>query len=693
LERVEADAAAARDARDRARERLAGERAALAALDAEIATLRQRLEQDRGDAPAISEKIRVEPGFEKALAAALGDGLDAPEGAGSGRRWTVLPPYEAPPSLPEGVAPLAAHVAAPAVLARRLALVGLVPDDATAARLQTMLFPGQRLVTAAGGLWRWDGFVAGADAPQAAALHLEQRNRLELLEEERQAATERLAAAQAAHDAAEQHAAAVQSGEAELRTARAQAEAALAAAQEARHEAREIAGRQASRRAALAERIEQLERDLADVRKQKERIAAAIAGLPDIAALEAERDSLRTRVEACRRALADARSAFDLRRREAEARRQRLEALSAEEDAWKLRHRRAEEQLAALGTRCDAAEREMASLSASPEDIEEKRQKLADEIAAAEAARREAADALAALEGAVAEKDKAARARQEALAAAREDRARAEAGLEGARARMVELETTCQERFRCPPPAVLDLVEAGGADDLPPLEELERRLDRYRAERERLGAVNLRADEELAEIAAQLEHLGGEKRDLEAAIQRLRQAISSLNREGRERLLVAFDAVNAHFGTLFRTLFGGGEAHLELVDSDDPLDAGIEIMASPPGKRLQTLSLLSGGEQALTALSLIFAVFMTNPAPICVLDEVDAPLDEANVERFCDLLDEMIRKAKTRFLVVTHNEVTMARMHRLFGVTMAERGVSQLVSVDLARAETLVAAQ
>ncbi|RMD89328.1 MAG: chromosome segregation protein SMC, partial [Alphaproteobacteria bacterium] len=608
-------------------------------------------------------------------------------------RWAVLPPYEAPPSLPEGAAPLAAHVEAPAVLARRLALVGLVPDDATAARLQTMLFPGQRLVTAAGGLWRWDGFVAGADAPQAAALHLEQRNRLDLLEKERQTAAERLASAQSAHDEAEQHAAAVQSEEAKLRAGRSEAEAALAAAQEARHEAREIAGRQASRRAALSERIEQLERDLADARKQRERIAAAIAELPDTGALEAERDALRARVETCRRALADARAAYDLRRREAEARRQRLETLSAEEDAWRLRHRRAEEQLAALGTRCDTAEREMASLSASPEDIEDKRQKLADEIAAAEAARREAADDLAALESAVAEKDKAARARQEALAAAREDRARAEAGLEGARARMIELETTSKERFRCAPPAVLDLVEIESADDLPPLEELERRLDRYRAERERLGAVNLRADEELEEIAAQLEHLAGEKRDLEAAIQRLRQAISSLNREGRERLLVAFDAVNAHFGTLFKSLFGGGEAHLELVDSDDPLDAGIEIMASPPGKRLQSLSLLSGGEQALTALSLIFAVFMTNPAPICVLDEVDAPLDEANVERFCDLLDEMIRNARTRFLVVTHNEVTMARMHRLFGVTMAERGVSQLVSVDLERAETLVAAQ
>jgi chromosome segregation protein len=191
------------------------------------------------------------------------------------------------------------------------------------------------------------------------------------------------------------------------------------------------------------------------------------------------------------------------------------------------------------------------------------------------------------------------------------------------------------------------------------------------------------------ELDARIQGMVAEKEDLTAAIAKLRHAIGELNREGRERLLASFQAVDQHFRDLFVKLFGGGRAHLALTESSDPLQAGLEIMASPPGKRLQQLSLLSGGEQALTALALLFAVFMTNPAPICVLDEVDAPLDDANVDRFCSLVEGIARATRTRFLIVTHHRMSMARMDRLYGVTMAERGVSQLVSVDLAQAEAL----
>jgi chromosome segregation protein len=218
---------------------------------------------------------------------------------------------------------------------------------------------------------------------------------------------------------------------------------------------------------------------------------------------------------------------------------------------------------------------------------------------------------------------------------------------------------------------------------LPDVAAVEGDLERLRRERERLGAVNLRAEEELREVEAQHTTLTSERDDLIEAIKKLRLGIQSLNREARERLIASFEIVNGHFKQLFNSLFGGGEAELKLIESDDPLEAGLEIMAKPPGKKPQSLSLLSGGEQALTALALIFAVFLTNPAPICVLDEVDAPLDDHNVERFCDLLDEMARQTATRFVTITHNPITMARMNRLFGVTMAERGVSQLVSVDL----------
>lgn len=226
---------------------------------------------------------------------------------------------------------------------------------------------------------------------------------------------------------------------------------------------------------------------------------------------------------------------------------------------------------------------------------------------------------------------------------------------------------------------------------MPDSDALEAEVNRHKRQRDAMGAVNLRAEEDAREVQEEFDSLSKEKSDLEEAVKTLRSGIASLNREGRERLLTAFEQVNSNFAMLFRHLFGGGEANLVMVESDDPLDAGLEIMCQPPGKKLSTLSLLSGGEQTLTAMALIFAVFLANPAPICVLDEVDAPLDDANVTRFCDLLDEMCRQTDTRFLIITHHAVTMARMDRLFGVTMQEKGVSQLVSVDLKKAEALVA--
>ena len=312
-----------------------------------------------------------------------------------------------------------------------------------------------------------------------------------------------------------------------------------------------------------------------------------------------------------------------------------------------------------------------------------------DAIAAAERERGKAADKLALAETALKEQEKALREVQERLAAARETRARNEARLEAARERRSEVARTIRDQLDCAPEACLEVAGLKAGVAIPPLAEVEARLLKLRADRERLGGVNLRAEEEETELSAQLEEMQREKADVEEAIRRLRQGIANLNREGRKRLLEAFDTVNGHFGKLFKTLFGGGSAELRLVDSDDPLESGLEIFACPPGKRPQSLTLLSGGEKALTALALIFAVFLTNPSPICVLDEVDAPLDDANVERFCLLMEEMAKETDTRFLIITHHPLTMSRMSRLFGVTMAEKGISQLVSVDLETAERL----
>ncbi|MCH7551599.1 MAG: chromosome partitioning protein ParA, partial [Proteobacteria bacterium] len=292
-------------------------------------------------------------------------------------------------------------------------------------------------------------------------------------------------------------------------------------------------------------------------------------------------------------------------------------------------------------------------------------------------------------ETALAEADKNLRAAESQLAAARENMVRAEGAVQQAKQACEAIKERIKDRLECGPKQLFEISGLKPDADLPDLEAVERKVERLIRERETMGPVNLRAEHEAAEMKEQIDTLGTERDDLLKAIDKLRRGISELNREGRKRLLVSFEEVNKHFQELFVRLFGGGRAHLELTDSDDPLEAGLEIMASPPGKRLQVLSLLSGGEQALTAIALLFAVFLTNPAPICVLDEVDAPLDDANVDRFCTMLEQMAKSDETRFLIITHHRMTMARMDRLYGVTMTERGVSQLVSVDLQKAEEL----
>jgi chromosome segregation protein len=414
--------------------------------------------------------------------------------------------------------------------------------------------------------------------------------------------------------------------------------------------------------------------------------------MADAAALETALEKARQRAAADRQAANEARVVVQSLQREAEMRSRRLAAIAADRAAWDERRNRSHGQIAEIERRRDDVEEEREALREAPETFGQRRRAILTQIAAAETARRDAADRLAAAETALAEADKAAREALTALSAAREERAGSEARLEAARTRFAETVRGIRERLDAGPEALPQIAGLDPQAPLPDAAEIDRRLEGLRQDRERLGAVNLRAEEELAAVEEQRDGLVAERDDLTEAIKRLRTAIGNLNREGRERLLAAFAIVQGHFERLFTSLFGGGTAQLELIESDDPLEAGLEIVARPPGKKPQVMTLLSGGEQALTAIALIFAVFLTNPSPICVLDEVDAPLDDANVERYCDLLNDMARSTQTRFIVITHNPITMARMDRLFGVTMAERGVSQLVSVDLDTAERFLEA-
>jgi chromosome segregation protein len=604
--------------------------------------------------------------------------------------WVGLPDYTDPQVLPGGVVAMTGFVAGPAVLARRLGQIGLVEREA-GPRLQPLLQPGQRLVSREGDLWRWDGFRAAAeDAPSAAALRLQQLNKLTQLKRDLEEVAARAEGAAQAHAALQTRLADLARADQMARDARRAADARVAETN--RTAARAEADRSLAEGKLEAARLS-VSRYQDDASEARERLEAALAAVEDLGDLDAARDaveSARVAVEAARITMMSRRSGHDEVRREGEARVRRRQEATKELSGWKHRLETAAKRIAELDARKSETEDELAEASAAPEDIAIKREELSDAIADAETRRANAADALAEAEGHLRQSRDLEREAERLASDAREIRARAEARSEAARATVQLATERIAEEASATPAELLDALKVD-PDRMPDAEALDTDVQRLKRQREALGAVNLRAEEDAKTVEAEYDGLLSEKLDLEEAIKKLRAGIAGLNREGRERLLTAFEQVNTNFGQLFTHLFGGGEARLVLVESDDPLEAGLEIMAQPPGKRLSTLSLLSGGEQTLTALALIFGVFLANPAPICVLDEVDAPLDDANVTRFCDMMDEMTRRTETRFLVITHHAVTMARMDRLFGVTMQEQGVSQLVSVDLKRAEALVA--
>ena len=683
--RIEAEEgrAAAADARDVAESELAAARATLAAARSEHDALARALDQGGGRSAIAS--LAAEPGFERALAAALGDDADAAVGGDAPRRWQGSVATAGDPPLADGLVPLSDHAEFPPELERRLRQVGVCETD-TGQPLEM----GQRLVTRDGQLRRWDGFVAiGGGA--ATAERLIRSNRLAELARELPRLEDALRQAEATRDSAA----------GEVDRFRALGEQARATAAQAESAAREAA-RAGDSAAAALERLEAqrlgLGQRLADLAPVIEAAGAAVAAaqaalaaLADPATLEKELEAARTAAGEAAAAVADKRAEAATRARESAADRERLGAAAREQGEWRRRQADAQERLAQAVERQQSQAAERAELAGGPEQLDAEIAELEQAIAGNQSTVAGAAAAEQEADREVTEAAAEVARGAEALTAAREARAAAGARAEAQQARGAEFARTCVERFECVPQRLPEKL-GFDPDEVRDPEAEAAQLERLTAERERIGPVNLVAEQELAEIDEARSSGAAEAEELTQAIHRLRGSIGSLNREGRVRLLAAYEKVDTHFRSLFRTLFDGGQAHLELVESDDPLEAGLEIMAQPPGKRLSALTLLSGGEQALTAIALIFALFLTNPAPICVLDEVDAPLDDANVERFCDLLERMTQETDTRYLIVTHNAVTMSRMHRLYGVTMIEQGISRLVSVDLSAA-TLLAAE
>ncbi|MEO6339619.1 MAG: chromosome segregation protein SMC, partial [Caulobacteraceae bacterium] len=651
-------------------------------------------------APALNS-VSPQRGYEAALAAALGDDLDAALDAQAPAFWGGADATA--PAWPEGATPLAPLVDAPPELAARLAFTALV-DRAAGPKLQKRLPAGARLVSREGDLWRWDGFTSKAEAPRPAAKRLAQKARLTEVEAEIAAKAPATEAAAKAHREA---AAALQAAEETLRTARRApdpAERVVAKTREAvESHAREQVRRDA-RVQSLDETVARFEAELAEVeavavsmRAQVDEAEAALEAVRYVAPVESGDDigaalaKARDGAGEARQAEANARAAMELERRERETRLRRRDGIQRDQGDWSRRAKTAEARQTELTRERARVETALAAARTTPTALAERRERLLTDLGAAEQRRGAAADKLATAETLHTEAERAQRLAESRAGEAREARAAASARTEGASERFEIAADQLRQTTRMEPDEVAATLDDRTLATLSDPAGLDARLAKLERDREAIGLVNLRAAEEAEEHGLRLDAMRAERADLSGAVSRLRMAIEELNAEGRERVLAAFEVINEGFKVLFATLFEGGEAELRLVESDDPLEAGLEIYACPPGKRLAAMSLMSGGEQALTATALIFGVFLANPAPICVLDEVDAPLDDANVDRFCKMLDEMRRRTGTRFIAITHNPVTMSRMDRLFGVTMSERGVSQLVSVDLRQAETLAA--
>jgi chromosome segregation protein len=680
IEAAEAARAGAYAAEAKAREAARAAEDQLAGAMAEAGALASLSGAREGQAfPPVLAEVTPHPGFEAALAAALGDDLEAALDAKAPAYWAGA---DSPsPKWPKGASSLADHVSAPAQLAARLAHTAVV-EVADGPRLQKTLPPGARLVSRQGDLWRWDGYTVKSTAARPAQARLEHRARLAELETLISDLTPSAAAAAKSHAATAADLKAAESRQGAARAAVQLAEAGATSARESQEAWRREHDRREARAAWLTQSQARLEAEAAETQAAIAACEAESAEIdPDLgAALEAARGA----AGSARESAAAARLELDAERREHDGRERRLAGLAATHAGWVERGEAARRRREELAQAREATAAALVRAESAPVEAETRRADLLDRLNDAEARRVASADALAAAETARAETDREARAAEGRAADAREARARLAERAEAARERLADQARALTEGggSTTEDAGEADKVDAGAAEG---------RLASLERERDNIGPVNLRAEEEAGELAARVAELAAERADLAGALARLRQAVGELNAEARVRLLAAFEVIHGHFRDLFVTLFQGGQAELRLVDSEDPLEAGLEILACPPGKRMAVMSLMSGGEQALTAMALIFAVFLSNPAPVCVLDEADAPLDDANVERFCDLLAAMRARASTRFIVITHNALTMSRMDRLYGVTMREAGVSQLVSVDLRQAETMAA--
>ena len=657
-------------------------------LKAESDGLRSLLQHHDEQAEKLIDLITVAPGLEHALAVALGEALTAGLNENAPMHWRDLPAYGDAYALPADIQPITAHVQAPAALSRSLSQIGLVEDAATGARAAADLRPGQIIVSRDGWAWRWDGFTVTPQAKTATAVRLQQRNRLTALQGEIDMAEIAVRAADEALKASADIFTARQNEERQAREALKAAFAALNDARSAYAQQEKEATAITTKLATLDEALQQVNLSLDDVRMRVATADRDLASLPDIETQRAALAEQRATLAEKRNLQAQHQGEFSRLEREGKLATARRAAVAEEITAWQDRLGNATQQIESLAERMGSIKAQLEQLRQKPAELEIQRSRLLSELSEAEARRKDAADTLIAAEHRLSGVEQELKQNENRFSESKEERVRAEGAVAASAEHFNTLRERMVEKLNCGPEELVAIAEIPEGE-MPDVAQLDQDLARFVRERDGMGPVNLRAEAEAETMQAEIDKLTKEKDDLIAAIAKLRQGIGQLNKEARERLQTSFAAVNERFQKLFGRLFNGGKAHLELIEDEDPLNAGLEIFACPPGKKMQILSLLSGGERTLTALALLFAVFQTNPSPICVLDEAEAALDESNIGRFCQLVEDIARETGTRFLIITHQRLTMARMDRLYGVTMQEKGVSQLVSVDLAGAVAL----
>ena len=657
-------------------------------VNLEFDSLSTLLGRDTLNSNTLEKSIGNINNLEEAIGSVLGETLLAPilsddQSTENTTYWRDDFKTISTASLPESVIPIVTKITKSSILDTALKGVGIVDNKEIAFKLQKELTFGQALTTPSGGLWRWDGFVQPQGVQNSYSERLQQIARLRLLQNKLPSLKEKQSLSEKRLEECFNN---IKKYKDDLANLQVKLSSLISESNELELQNTKVESKLLSSEALIKE-LKNTERMSLEELSELEKEFNNSLNLPSLLAEELK---VRNNADQSRNELTDAMAAEQQIKSEESFKSRNLIQLGHQKENWKVREEEAKTRLISLEERLKASQDEKNRLSTLPESFEKKEAELNTKIEEAISNRNIAADQLVKNETSLNDADKLVREAEKAVSTLREEMIKIEALLNLSKAKIQNIEDRVFEKLKIKSTELNKFINTKEEDQpIKSIEILEKTLQRLLNERETLGAVNLRAEDEMNEMLNKIEVMSKERVDLEEAIAKLRSGIFELNKEGRQRLKESFEEVNENFKQLFQKLFGGGNAELRLVGNEDPLQAGLEVLASPPGKKMQLLSLLSGGEQALTAISLIFSVFLCNPAPICILDEVDAPLDDTNVGRFCDLLNQIVDETNTYFMVITHHRLTMAKMDRLFGVTMEQKGISKLVSVDLEQASRI----